>query len=365
MTSRPSPGTGATTALLVCLLLTPPAVLGAEPPAQLPAEPPAAAPQESPVPPEQRRSVEQTFLTYPEWFLVHSPAEYASMVAHRPAHEFPFVRHIGQLWSSYADVTAEQRRQHYPANFGYHVMIGVIASSTTAEYAIRSGYENTVGRISWATASGLTPEDRYGAAAAQDYVDFIRKQPWYLYDFKGRMKGLWTEVPAFGPDMIRKWERRFALSTEYLVKGVYGKAIELATRAAYEPALLTTEVVADREPAQLPADSGIRVLRRLDDGRALLELPRYDAFLPAARWLAEHDVHLVDIAGNTSIILVTAWTASERRFDDGEARVLFEQLIITQPGRKRVALVLPVGRLSEFLAGAARQDIEVEHIYDY
>jgi len=31
-------------------------------------------------PPEHRRGEEQTFLTYPEWFLVHSPAEYAAFV---------------------------------------------------------------------------------------------------------------------------------------------------------------------------------------------------------------------------------------------------------------------------------------------
>jgi hypothetical protein len=324
----------------------------------------AATATDSPVPLEQRRSVEQTFLTYPEWFLVHSPAEYAGMVDTRPAHEFPFMRHIGQLWSSYGDVVNEQRRQHYPANPGYHVMIGVIATSTTAEYAIRWGYENTVGRISWATASGLTPEDRYGAAAARDYVDFIRKQPWYLFDFRRRLTGLWTELPATGPDMIRKWERRFALTTEYAVKGVYGKLIALATGAAYDPALPTTEVVADRVPDSLPPGGDVKVLRRLDDGRALLELPRYDAFKDAAGYLAGHGVRLVDIAGNDSVILVTVWVERARRFE-GDARVLFEQPIITVADRKRVGLVLPVGELSDFLRTAGAQGIEVEHIYDY
>jgi hypothetical protein len=322
----------------------------------------AALAADSPVPPDQRRSVEQTFLTYPEWFLVHSPAEYAAMAESRPAHEFPFARHIGQLWSSYGAVIGEQRRQHYPANPGYHVMIGVIATSTSAEYAIRWGYENTVGRISWATASGLTPEDRYGAAAARDYVAFIRKQPWYLFDFGRRLAGLWTEVPATGPDMIRKWERRFALSTEYAIKGVYGKLIGFATGAAYDPALPTTEVVADRVPDSLP--EGVRLLRRLDDGRALLELPRYEAFKDAAGELAGQGVRLVDIAGNDTVILVTVQASAARSFG-GEARVLFEQAIITEPGRKRVGLVLPVGKLSDFLRTAGSEDIAVEHIYDY
>jgi hypothetical protein len=320
---------------------------------------------DSPIAPAQRRSVEQTFLTYPEWFLVHSPAEYAAMTATRPSHEFPFMRHTGLLWTSYAAVVGEQRRQHYPANPGYHVMIAVIGASTTAEYALRWAYENTAGRISWATASGLTPEDRYAAAGARDYVDFIRKQPWYLYDFSGRLAGLWTDIPATGPDMIRKWERRFALSTEYLVKAGYGKLIELATHSAYEPPLMTTEVVADRAPPQLPPDGAIRVLRRLDDGRVLLELPRYEAFMHAARWLAEQDVRLLDIAGNRSVILVTALADSPRKLDGDGARLLFEQPIITAPGRKRVALVLPVAQLSDFLAGAAGRGIQIEHVYDY
>jgi hypothetical protein len=324
----------------------------------------AAMAADSPVPPDQRRSVEQTFLTYPEWFLVHSPAEYADMVDSRPAHEFPFMRHIGQLWASYGNVIGEQRRQHYPANPGYHVMIGVIATSTTAEYAIRWGYENTVGRISWATASGPTPEDRYGAVAARDYVDFIRKQPWYLFDFRRRLAGLWTGVPATGPDMIRKWERRFALTTEYAVKGVYGKLISLATGAAYDPALPTTEVVADRVPDSLPEGGDVKLLHRLDDGRALLELPRYEAFKDAAGRLAGQGVRLVDIAGNDTVILVTVQVDRARQFG-GEARVLFEQPIITVPDRKRVGLVLPVAGLSDFLRTAGARGIAVEHIYDY
>jgi hypothetical protein len=57
---------------------------------------------ESPIPVDQRRGVEQTFLTFPEWYLVHSPAEYATFVAQHPPHDFPFMGRAGQLWSSYA-----------------------------------------------------------------------------------------------------------------------------------------------------------------------------------------------------------------------------------------------------------------------
>lgn len=326
----------------------------------------ACASEASAVAPEQRRSVEQTFLTYPEWFLVHSPAEYARHTRAHPAHGFPCLGHVRQIWSSYASVTREQVRADYPGNLGYHVMIGVIAGSTTAEYGLRWAYENTVGRISAASASGrLSAEDRYGAEVAQDYVDFIRKEPWYLYDFSGKLGGLWKTTPAWGPDMLRKWERRYALSTEYLVKAAYGKLIKLATAAAYDPALMTTQVVAARLPAGWTAPEGVKLVRRLADGRAVLDLPRYYAFRIAATSLAAQGVALVDIAGNDTVILVTVLNHERTTVAAPGSRVLFSQAILTEAGRRRTALVLPVAGLSSFLAGAAAQGIEVEHVYDY
>jgi hypothetical protein len=323
----------------------------------------AALADDNPVQEDQRRGVEQTFLTFPEWYLVHSPAEYAAYVSEKPAHGFPFIGHTKQLWSSYGSVTGEQRRAHYPPNVGYHVMICVIAGSTAIEYAIRSAYENTLGRVSWATASALTEEDRYGAVVAQDYVDFIRKDPWYLYNFTAKLKGLWSATPLWGDNLIRKWERKYALTTEYMIKAAYGKLIEWATRAAYDPALMTTQVVADRVPARLPAD--VTLVRKLPDGTAVLNLPRYYNFRIAATELAQGGVKLVNVAGNTSVILVTVWVPERVVVATGAMRVLFEQPLITMPGLKRVGLVMPVSDLSTFLASAPQRGLKVEHVYDY
>ena len=40
-------------------------------------------------PPEHVRGVEQTYLTFPEWFLVFSPDEYAAFTKDHPPSEFP------------------------------------------------------------------------------------------------------------------------------------------------------------------------------------------------------------------------------------------------------------------------------------
>jgi len=65
----------------------------------------AARALEPVTPPEHRRGAEQTFLTFPEWFLVHSPAEYAAYVSSHQPSGFPFWGHVGQFWRSYAAVT--------------------------------------------------------------------------------------------------------------------------------------------------------------------------------------------------------------------------------------------------------------------
>ncbi|CAM2156468.1 conserved exported protein of unknown function [Pararobbsia alpina] len=320
----------------------------------------------SPVPVADRRGPEQTLLTFPEWYLVHSPAEYARMVKTMPSHDFPFLQQIGQLWSGYAVVTREQLRGGYSLNPAYHVMIWVIASSTTVEYALRSIYENTVGRASWLLGGErLTDEDRYGAQAAQEYVDFIRQEPWYLFDFGSRLHHLWTDVPMHGPGLIRKWERRYALTTEYAIKAAYGKLIEKATRATYTPALMTTDVVVDHLPENWSPPDRVRVLSRLPDNRALLELPRYFDFRIAATSLSQQGIRLTDIAGNTSDILVTVWKKDETSLPIGDGRVLFEQRLTVPANTQRVALLIPVRELSDFLVTAGAHGVAVEHVYDY
>jgi hypothetical protein len=332
--------------------------------AQTPAGAPPSAPQDTATPPEHRRGTEQTFLTFPEWFLVHSPAEYAAYVRDHGPSGFPFLGHVGQLWQSYRTVAAAAN-DGYPVNVGYHVMIVVIATSTTAEYALRSAYENLFGRLTeLASGYGTASEDRYAARVAQDYVDFIRVRPWYEYDFAARLRGLWTENPAFGPGMLRKWERRYALTTEYGAKAIYGWLIGLATRASYEEALPTTAVLLDALPGGVePELTALRVLDRRPDGAVLATVPRYEAFKRYAATLARQGASFREIAGNRSVILVSlivpaAWTPA------GD-RVLFTQPLLTDPARKRVALVVPVAALSRDLLRFEQEGDELEHVYDY
>jgi hypothetical protein len=318
-------------------------------------------------PPEHRRGPEQTFLTYPEWFLVHSPAEYAEYVKDHTPTLFPFIGHTCQFWQGYGAVT--RATKEYPFNFGYHVMVMVIGTSTSVEYVIRAGYETLIGRLSeLAAPRRLSEEDRYGAKVAQDYVDFIRDVPWYEYDFASKLAGLWRETSLWGPDFVRKWERKYALTTEYAVKAAYGWLIKKATKAAYEEPLPVTAVVVDRVPAGLEKDlPKMSVLQPLESGSALVLLPRYDKFMYYAAGLAAKGASFREIAGNgkDAVILVSALVPAAWKADGLDARVLFEQPVLTRRQTKRVALVAPVGALAPLLNRLAADGARLEHVYDY
>lgn len=314
--------------------------------------------------PEHVRGVEQTLLTYPEWFLVFSPYEYGEFIGTSAPSRFPFYGHIGQFWESYKAVFDETSRRGLDLNPGYHLMIMVIGTSTTVEYALKSAYETLVGRLAESLAGRPTPEDRHAASVAQDYVRFIRVEPWYLYDFDKALAGLWRDVPLTGPDMVRKWERRFALTTEYLVKAGYARLIKLGTQTIYDAPLPVTAVVAKPVPRADAALPELKVLSPKPDGSALVTIPRYEAFMRYAQALAVQGVNFSEIAGNDSFILVSVLAPGTWE-PTSPATPLLRQPILTRPGIQRVVLTVPVKHLAESLRQWQAGNLQVEHIFDY
>ena len=317
--------------------------------------------------PEDRRTPDQTFLTFPEWYLVHSPAEYARYLSRgEPPSAFPLFAHVGQFWQGYRAVNREVAR--YPFNGGYHLMVMVIGSSTSVEYALKGLYEHTVGRLAEATVSGdaPVPEDRLYAGYAQAYVDFIRIEPWYQFDFLAPLRQLWSEFPLSGPNLIRRWERRFALTTELLVKEGYARVIKLGTQSVYEAAKPVTAVVINKAPEVDAATYPDYAARPASGPDVLATIPRYEPFTAYSRWLANQGIDFREIAGNDGEVLVSllvpsAWMSS------APSRTLFEQPILTRPGHKRVVLAIRVNQLSALLRsfGEKRGGVVVEHIYDF
>lgn len=316
------------------------------------------APVELHVAAADRRGEEQTYLTFPEWFLVFSPAEYAQMLRSRPSSEFPWFGHVGQFWGAYRHVFHATAK--YPFNSEYHTMISVIGVSTTVEYGLKGSYETLIGRLTELTAAtNATPEDRLATKQAQDYVDFIRVRPWYEFDFIAPLRALWSDTPWWGPHALRKWERRYLLTSEWAIKAGYAWLLEKATHSSFDLPSDETFVVVRNLPNGI--DASLPALRRIghagDD--SLIAVPRYQAFTDHARSLARRNTAFVEIAGNRGPVLVSMIATSTSPLPPG-ASILFRQPIVTRPGYERRVLEIEIARLSSVI-----REQDIEHVFDF
>lgn len=332
-------------------------------PAAQPAGPPASQPVTAGLK-GYARPEDQTYLTLPEWYIVYSSDEYAALIADKAPSQFPYFRAIGQFWQSYYDVCAVTR-DRYPFNSGYHLSLAVIGASFTVENTFKGIYENTVGRAAeWTSSSDFTAEDAYARQVAAEYGTFLHTIPWYEFPFGAKLRGLWADTPLTGPNMIRKIERKLALSLEYGLKAAYGWAIRQGTQSVYSAEDLEIQAWAEGTTAEiLQREPQLRIVKPIDARAAIVALPRYEPFTQIVPGLAREGVRFVEIAGNDEILItIIAPQAWEYSLSDG--RALFTMPILTQPGRKRVAVQVPVAALDRVLR-ALSGDVTLEHIYDY
>lgn len=301
-------------------------------------------PNKNPLTPKNDcRPADQTFLTFPEWYLVFSPEEQANYFKQHTATTFPFMSHTAQIWESYKIVN-NQIKDNFPTNTGYHFMILVIGTSASIEYSIKAWYETIIGRIT-NTYDVKTEEDKFNAKFTQDYVNFIKDSPWYEFDFKSCLKYLWNSTSFFGNNFLRKIERKYILTSELAVKYVYGKLIGLGTKTVYDEALPTTAVVLENDSLQ--------------------SLPRYDKFANAITALAKNGHSFKEIAGNNSAILLTILVTNSDKTNFENTQTVFTQPISSDPTTKRIALAVPVASLSKILLQLSNDKIKIEHVFDF
>lgn len=305
-----------------------------------------------------QRSADQTYLTYPEWFLVFSPQEYAYYLQEHPSYTFEYISHIEEFWSAYAAMYGKTLEKEYPFNTGYHVMIMTIGVSTTVEYLVKYFYGHAIAQfVALTQTHGRVSEQNYGAKVAQEYVDFIKNRPWYEFDFGKSFVGIYTENSFFGKDFLRKMERKEALSVEYGVKYLYAKVIAYFTEVGYGKALPLTQVILLKQNQTI-----------------VKEFPRYDKFKDLSLEYANKGYDFKEIAGNdgnTSILYSLLGT----RKDLSAFHCLLRQPIVSNPKYERCINDIQINKLAAFLREKklyiteeflpATQGVKLEHIFDF
>jgi hypothetical protein len=313
-------------------------------------------------PAEQRPEV-NSYLSYPEWYIVHAYEDFAGVLAAHDEYAFGYGASIGGFWSSFCSLNRlVSGRGQTPLDT--KIMLYTIGVSFTGELAVKGLYETTIGYLTAAIRGAeRTAEDRFALAVAEDYARFLWQTPWYEYPFGATLVRFWQQTPLSGGNMLRKIERRLALSSEFTTKALYAQLIGLL--AGLSPAELHIQsVVRGADNTGMTADPQIKLIRQIDNQNAVIETPRYRVFTEILIALSIRGDDVVEIAGNDDV-LVTVRAPLEHRITYQGVRELFAIPIQSRPGWRRVGLDVKVTKLSPLIRALSGSPAEFEHVYDY
>lgn len=312
------------------------------------------------------RAQGDSFLTFPEWYIVHAYNDLSGVTARSSESDFDYLASIRGFWSSLCHATL-QASQSGAASADQKATNYIIGFSFTLEMGLQGAYERTIGALSELSAGGRkTAEDAFNLAFLKEYSAFLYQVPWYQFPFAGKLKAFWRETP-FVPS-IRAVERRGALSLQYAAKAAYASLIGVI--AGYDPAVLTIRsVIGGSSPSELAAMKGVTVIREVGNASergVLVETARYAEFDAFVRELGRHPgASLLEIAGNHRI-LVTIIVP-----DDGTALAMpggvtiFGLPIQSMPGSRRMGIDMPVRALVDNVQRVEAAGLRFEHVYDY
>jgi hypothetical protein len=309
------------------------------------------------------RTEETTYITFPEWYLVFNPQEYARFLHTEKPSSFPYFASIDKFWSSYCQVYGISK-MHYSFNVDNHVVESVIGSSFTVEFVIKGLYENTIGRLSEILGGYTSDEDRYAAEIAREYGEFIPNLPWFEFPYDRAFLGLWADTSFWGWDMARKVERKFFLSIEYGVKAIYAQIIKRASHSAFGVAATEVYATIHTPTTHIFGDARVKKVRDVRGGLTIITLPHYQGFTDVVPLLAHKGVRFVDVSGNDEI-LMSAIVPVDFSVNLKPSNILFSMDILTDPTNKRLALQVPVSSLKETILKVENGGGVTEHLYDY
>jgi hypothetical protein len=307
-----------------------------------------------------RRAEGDSYLTYPEWYIVHAYTDLAGVTRRSSESQYDYAAAIGTFWSCMCQsfVTA---RSIGPVTLDQRVTDYLIGLSFSLEMAVQGAYERTIGAwTAFSRGDKKTPEDEFNQRFLDDYAAFLQQTPWFKYPFKAELIRFWRETPWSWNAPVRSAERRFALSLEYGLKSLY--AVAIGALASYSPADLTIMSVI-KGPSEHPLKD-VTVVRDLGDGLRLVRTPRYQEFTNILKAWAKNRTTVVEIAGNQRI-LTTALAPAGAAIDPPGSTKIFTIPLQAKPGWQRIGFDTKVPALTEEIHAIEQQGAMFEHAYDY
>lgn len=312
---------------------------------------------------EHRRDLVNTWLTYPEWSIVHAYEDFSAVQQQRGEPGFNYAGSIAGYWRNLCRVYGVAHSRG-PVSPDMRVMLHVIGISYSVEMAIKGLYETTIGFLTLAwQGDSVSAEDQFSRAVSQDYAKFLRQTPWYEYPFASTLLRFWRETPFDGHHWLRAGERRVALTLEWGIKTVWAKVLGAAAGLAPAPLTLRS-VLRDLTQKEIAVDPRVTVIDQTADGRLIIETPRYSVYSEIVRALAVTKGQMIEIAGNTEVF-VTVLSPADERADPALTQRVTTSRLAGREGWERRGYTVPVPQLLALVRQMHDLGMEFEHVYDY
>ena len=309
------------------------------------------------------RKIEQTYLTLPEWYQVYSYNEFGDFLhSGGRQSDFPFLRSSKNFWSYYRLALKESKDEKF--NWQYNFVTWVIGANLSAEYFIKSVYENTIGTITQFVSGSDTEADKFIASSWNNYAKRMYQTTWYHYPYFDDLRGIWMETPLFNKSFIRNFERKIAFSISYLIKGTYAK-IWLLTAAQKENQTFSIVYAKDKLALE---NEGVIILKELSDDKYLIQTERYSGFKEVLLKLITKDVRFVEIQGHDVIALSYLSNKKLEPFLDSDGvDILDKRKLFFEPNgyTHRVTLRANTQDLKEVIDAINSNENKFEMIYDF
>jgi hypothetical protein len=313
--------------------------------------------------PDYVRTEAHTYLGLPERTIVYTADEYAAFLAAEPPSRFPHFAAILQYWGQY-DGACQVTSTSYPFEAGYQAKLAALGAALTVEHGLKGFYEKTIGWLTERFQSRETAEDTFATRTAAEHAAFTHIAPGHEFPFGERLTALWTDVPLSGPHLVRKWERRLALTAEYGLKTVFGTLMSVTGSPAYASGNSEISAWIEQVPESVFADRRVARVAAVGPGAYIVRLPRAETFTRLVLELQAKNVRFRSIGGNDDI-LVSVLVPTGVTVPTPAVRLVSTTPLLTDPSRSRVALGVPVASLHELIAQVQAAGATVEHVYDY
>jgi hypothetical protein len=314
------------------------------------------------------RAQGDSFLTFPEWYIVHAYTDLAGVTAKTSESDFHYLTSVKGFWTSLCGATKQASRSG-PASADQKATNYIIGFSFTAEMGLMGAYERSIGALSeWTASRRKTAEDAFNAALLKEYAAFLYQTPWYQFPFGAKLKQFWRETPFVAS--IRSVERRGSLSLQYGARWAYAALMRFI--AGYDPADLTIRsVVGGMTPSDLAAMHGVKVIREVGEANGargvLVETARYAEFDAFVRELGQHPgASLLEVSGNHRILVtIVAPESVDATLAAADGVVIFLLPVQSLPGLRRIGIDTPIRSLVQDVKGFETAGYKFEHAYDY